>query len=49
MQIDSAPVLPVSDSHALAVHAGARVCGVVLNGIDLSRQRYGYGSYQKKA
>lgn len=68
--IDSAPVLPVSDSHALAVQAGtvlllaragqsaegdlvesakrlqqagARVRGVILNGLDLSRRRYGYG------
>lgn len=68
--VDSAPVLPVSDSHALATQAGtvllvaraeqssvgdlvesakrlqqagAQVRGVVFNGLDLSRRRYGYG------
>ncbi len=68
--VDSAPVLPVSDSHVLASQAGtvllvaraeqssvgdlvesskrlqqagAQVRGVVFNGLDLSRRRYGYG------
>lgn len=68
--VDSAPVLPVSDSHVLATQAGtvllvaraeqssigdlvesakrlqqagAQVSGVIFNGLDLSRRRYGYG------
>jgi len=71
--VDSAPVLPVADSQALApragtvlmvaraeqtslgdliesrkrlAQAGAQVHGVVFNGLDLSRRRYGYGYSQ---